>query len=136
MSSSPKLRDSFEEHMCNSKRSEVKILCSFKSPSCVRTPTKETLLAFPWSKSAEEIRGKAPLLQKVLETVLTPKLNNDTTRFPGLCLKAGTLLKLRDPAMRLVPYVMSLMLKAGGLSKKVSGLNPQLILGKQTTGTS
>ena len=37
--------------------------------------------------------------------------------------------------MSLVPYVMSLMLKAGGLSKKVSGLNPQLLLGKQTTST-
>ena len=88
MSSSPKLRDSFEEHMCNTIRSEVKTLCSVKSPSCLRTPTKETMLAFSWSKVAEEIRGKAPLLQKVLETVSNPKLTKDTTRFPGLCLAA------------------------------------------------
>ena len=137
MSSSPKLRDSFEDHMCNTIRSEVKTLCSSKSPSCLRTPTKEEkMLTFSWSKAAEEIRGKAPLLQKVLETVSNPKLTDDTTRFPGLCLAAGILLKLRDPAMSSVPYVMSLMLKAGGLSKKVSGLNLQSLLGKQTTSTS
>lgn len=122
--------------MCSTIRSEVKTLCSFKSPSCLRTPTKETMLAFSWSKAGEEIRGKAPLLQKVLETVSNPKLTNDTTRFPGLRLAAGILLKLRDPATSLVPYVMSLMLRTGGLSKKVSGLNPQLLLREQTTSTS
>ena len=111
--------------MCSTIRSEVKTLSSFKSPSCLRTPTKETMLAFSWSKGAEEIRGKAPLLQKVLKAVSNPKLTNDTKRFPGLCLAAGILLKLRDPAISLVPYVTSLMLKAGGLSKKVSGLNQQ-----------
>ena len=84
MSSSPKLRHSFEQHMCSTIRSEVKTLCSFKSPSCLRTPKKETMLAFSWSKAAEKIRGKAPLLQKVLKTVSNPKLSNDTTRFPGL----------------------------------------------------
>ena len=83
------------------------------------------MLAFSWSKAAEEIRGKVPLLQKVLETVSNPKVTNDTTRFPGLCLAVGIMLKLRDPAMSLVPYVISLMLKAGGLSKKVSRLNLQ-----------
>ena len=62
MSSSPKLRDSFEEHMCNTIRSEVKTLCSVKSPSCLWTSTKEKMLDFSWSKVAEEIRGKAPLL--------------------------------------------------------------------------
>lgn len=82
------------------------------------------MLAISWSKAGEEIKDKAPLLHKVLEAVSKPNLTKDTTRYPGLCLAAGILLKLWDPAMSLIPYVMSLMLKAEGLSKKVSGLNP------------
>lgn len=82
MSSFAKLRHSFEENMCSTIRSEVKTLSSFKSPSCLRTPTKETMLAFSWSKAAEEIRGKAPFLEKVLEAASNPKLTNDAKRFP------------------------------------------------------
>lgn len=70
----------------------------------------------------KEIQEKAPLLNKVLHSVANPsfmKGQSNATKYPGICLAAGILLKLRDPAMSLVPYVMSLMLKVAGISKKV-----------------
>ena len=73
--------------------------------------------------TGKEIEEKAPFLHKVLNAAASPKFVRDQTdvnRYPGICLAAGILLKLRDPAMSLIPYVISLMLKAGGLAKKVN----------------
>jgi len=42
-----------------------------------------------------------------------------SNRYPGLYLAAGVLFKTRDPAMSLIPYLISLLLKAAGTSKKV-----------------
>ena len=123
MLSSPKLREGIEEQMCNVISSEAKTLCSAKSPSCLRTPTEELMLNFSWGMAGKEIEEKAPFLHKVLNAAASPKFVRDQTdvnRYPGICLAAGILLKLRDPAMSLIPYVISLMLKAGGLAKKVN----------------
>ena len=70
------------------------------------------------------MKKKAPFLHKVLNAAASPKFVRDQTdvnRYPGICLAAGIqLLKLRDLAMSLIPYIISLMLKAGGLAKKVN----------------
>ncbi|KAL9955364.1 hypothetical protein ACROYT_G036674 [Oculina patagonica] len=121
MLSSSELRQSVEEHICNVISNEAKTLCSTKSPSCLRTPTKESMLTFSWSAAGNEIQEKAPLLHRVLQAAAIPKFmqgQSDAARYPGICLAAGILLKLRDPAMSLIPYVMSLMLKAAGITKK------------------
>lgn len=117
------MRQSVEEHICNVISNEAKTLCSTKSPSCLRTHTKESMLTFSWSAAGNEIQEKAPLLHRVLQAAASPKFmrgRSDSARYPGICLAAGILLKLRDPAMSLIPYVMSLMLKAAGITKKVS----------------
>lgn len=126
MLSSTKLKECVEEHMCKLISNEAKKLCSTKSPSYLRTPTKEAMLSFSWNMAAEEIDKIAPLLHKILKATADPKFTrgqSDASRNPGICVAAGVLLKLRDPGVSLIPYVISLMLKAGGLSKKVNKPN-------------
>jgi len=94
MLSSPKLREGMEEQMCNVISSEAKTLCLAKSPSCLRTPTKELMLNFSWGMAGKRLKKKAPFLHKVLNTAASPKFVRDQTdvnRYPGICLAAGIL---------------------------------------------
>lgn len=119
-----KLKENIKEQICAEIAEEAKLLCSSRSPSLLRTPTKETLQNFSWELIGKEIKEKAPLLHGVLKSVAVPKISQkkgrgSTSRDPGVLLAAGVLLKVRDPAMSLIPYLISLLLKAAGTSKKV-----------------
>ena len=76
------------------------------------------MVNFSWNIAREEIQNKAPLLYKVLQAFANPASTkcpskaSSSNKYPGICLAAGILLKLRDPAM-------SLMMKVSGLKKKV-----------------
>lgn len=113
------------ELICAEIEGEAKQLCSTKSPSLLKTPTKETLTTFSWELVGKEIMEKAPLINDVLMSVAVPKLSKkkgveSKTKVPGILLAAGVLLKVRDPAMSLIPYLISLTLRAAGTSKKVN----------------
>ena len=82
------------------------------------------MVNFSWNIAREEIQNKAPLLYKVLQAFANPASTkclskaSSSNKHPGICLAAGILLKLRDPAMSLIPYIMSLMMKVSGLKKR------------------
>ena len=122
--SSPKLKQSIEDSIFKIICEEAKTLFSLKSKSCLKTPTKESMVNFSWNIAREEIQNKAPLFYKVLQafanptSVKCPSTASSSYKYPGICL-AGVLLKLRDSAMSLIPYVMSLMIKVSGLKKGI-----------------
>lgn len=122
--SSSELKQSIEDSICKTICDEAKTLCSLKSKSYLRTPTKESMVNFSWNIAREEIQNKAPLLYKVLQAFANPASTkcqskaSSSNKYPGICLAAGILLKLRDPAMSLIPYIMSLMMKVSGLKKR------------------
>ena len=119
-----KLRETIEEQLCNELSEQAKTLCSSKTPSILRTPEKETLKKFSWELIGKELKEKAPLLYQVLLSVAVPNTSRatdkkTTQRLPGVCLAVGVLLKVREPSMSFIPYMMSLVLRAAGTSKKV-----------------
>lgn len=118
------LKKAVEDRVCNDVNSECKKLCSTRQPSLLRTATKDTMLNFSWNAVGHEIEDKAPFLHRLLLTSADPKSltqsRNDPERYPGVCAAAAILLKKRDKAMSLVPYVISNILKVGRTSKMVS----------------
>ena len=123
--SSSELKQSIEDSICKTICDEAKTLCSLKSKSYLRTPTKESMVNFSWNIAREEIQNKPPYCTKCykhLQILLLLNVHQNSkasssNKYPGICLAAGILLKLRDPAMSLIPYIMSLMMKVSGLKK-------------------
>jgi len=118
------LKDNIVELICAEVEGEAKQLCSSKSPSLLKTPNKETRTTFSWELVGKEIEEKAPLISNVLKSVSIPKHSKKKGEeskaiTPGILLAAGVLLKLRDPTMSLIPYLISLTLRSAGTSKKV-----------------
>lgn len=124
------IKEKVVELICGDIESEAKKLCSSKSPSLLKTPSKETLSTFSWELIEKEVKNKAPLIYDVLKAVATPKLTakrdkqatsttSSKTRIPGILLATGVLLKIRNPTMTLIPYIISLTLRTAGTSKMV-----------------
>ncbi len=119
------LRKSIEDRICSDVNNECKKLCSKKVPSLLRTTTKDSVLNFSWQNVMRELSEKAPVFYRLLlascdyKSILKSGLSNND-KYPGICAAAAILLKKRDKCMSLVPYVISLTLKVGKTSKRVS----------------
>ena len=101
---------------------------------CVRRPTHRCLGAWqkkqcstfrgkPWEAVGKELLTKAPLFLRCILATADPS-NGTTTiydpvRHPGVYTAAAILLKKRDKAISLIPYVISTILKVGKTSKMV-----------------
>ena len=104
---------------------ESKKLCSKKDASLLRSATKDSILNFSCATVGKELADKAPFFHRLLLALADPKSlsqSQDTERYPGVCAAAAILLKNQDKGMSLVPYVISMILKAGRTSKKVSAV--------------
>lgn len=123
---SPNLQKAIEDRVCGDVNIECKKLCSTRQPSLLRTATKDTMLNFSWYAIGQEIKEKAPFFHRLLLASADPKSLkqsiNDPGRYPGICAAAAILLKKRDKAMSLVPYIISNILKVGRTSKMVNFL--------------
>ena len=107
---------------------------------CVRRPThrclgawqRRAMLNFSWEAVGKELQTKAPLSLRCILAAAHPS-NGTTTIYypvghPGVYTAAEILLKKRDKAIGLIPYVISTMLKVSKTSKMVrSKTKPVLI---------
>ena len=123
----PGLKEAIEDRVCSDVSKECKNLCSKGNPSLLRTASKENIMNFSWHAVEEEIKERAPFFHSLLLASADPKATNrdptqDNERSPGICTAAAVLLKNRDKAMSLVPYIISTILKVGRTSKKVNRL--------------
>ena len=80
--------------------------------------------------SREDRIAKPPVLMRCILAAADPANGTATTydpvRHPGVYKAAAILLKKRDKAMSLIPYVISTVLKVGKTSKTVSSKKPPL----------
>ena len=118
---SPNLKEAVESRKCSNISKECKRLCSTANPSMLSGMTKEAILNFSWEAVGKEVQTKAPLSLRCILAAADP--SNDTTtiydpvRHPGVYRAAAILLKKRNKAISLIPYVISTMLKVGKTSK-------------------
>ena len=77
-----------------------------------------------------ELQNKAHVFMQCILAAADPANGAATTydpvRHPGVHTAAAILLKKRDKAMSLIPYVISTVLKVGKTSKTVSSKKPSL----------
>lgn len=120
---SPNLKEAIESRICSNISKECKRLCSTADPSLLRGMTKEAMFNFSWEAVGKELLTKAPLFLRCILAAADPS-NGTTTiydpvRHPGVYTAAAILLKKRDKAISLIPYVISTILKVGKTSKMV-----------------
>ena len=77
-----------------------------------------------WDQCIEELRSSAPLLLEVLTAVVSQNDNRNAQKcgaahFPGICLAVAAILKERNREMCGVQSIVSLILMASGVDKKV-----------------
>lgn len=119
----PGLKKAIEDYICLEVNDKCKKLCSKKDASLLRSATKDSIFNFSWETVVKELADKAPFFHCLLLASVNPKSlsqSRNTERCPGVCAAATILLKNRDKGMTLVPYVISMILKVGRTSKKVS----------------
>ncbi|KAJ7386192.1 hypothetical protein OS493_010585 [Desmophyllum pertusum] len=122
---SPQLKEAIEKKICVDISKECKILCSTANPSLLRNVTKDSMLNFSWKAVGTELETKAPIFFRCIMAAADPTSNTRTTstfdpvKHPGVYTAASILLKKRDKAMSLVPYIISTVLKVGKTSKTV-----------------
>lgn len=121
---SPNLKKAIESRICSDISKECKTLCSTANPSPLRGMTKDSMVTFSWQAVGTELQNKAPIFLRCIMAAADPANGTATTydpvRHPGVYTAAAILLKKRDKAMSLVPYVINTILKVGKLSKTVS----------------
>lgn len=121
---SPNLKEAIENRICSDISKECKKLCSTANPSLLRGMTKESMANFSWQTVGTELQNKAPIFTRCILAAADPanSINKtyDPVRHPGVYTAAAILLKKRDKAMSLIPYVISSVLKVGKTSKTVS----------------
>ena len=129
---SPNLKEAIKGRICSDISKECKRLCSKADPSLLRGMTKEAMVNFSWQAVGKELQTKAPLFLRCILAAADPANGTATTydavRHPGVYTAAAILLKKRDKAISLIPYVISTILKVGKTSKMVrSKTKPVLI---------
>lgn len=121
---SPNLKEAIKGRICSDISKECKRLCSKADPSLLRGMTKEAMVNFSWQAVGKELQTKAPLFLRCILAAADPANGTATTydavRHPGVYTAAAILLKKRDKAISLIPYVISTILKVGKTSKTVN----------------
>ena len=120
---SPNLKEAIKGRICSDISKECKRLCSKADPSLLRGMTKEAMVNFSWQAVGKYLQTKAPLFLRCILAAADPANGTATTydavRHPGVYTAAAILLKKRDKAISLIPYVISTILKVGKTSKTV-----------------
>ena len=132
---SPNLKEAIESRVCCNISKECKRLCSTANPSLLRGMTKEAMVNFLWEAVGKELQAKAPPFLRCILAAADPS-NGTTTiydpvRHPGVYTAAAILLKKRDKAISLIPYVISTILKVGKTSKMVRSKTKPLLIQSQ-----
>ena len=97
-------------------RKEVKKVCSKNHKSMLRVKSRTALESFTWDRVWSEIRVNAPILTSILKGTFA---STDDSIFPLLCVAVSILLKVSNPQVNLVQYILSLVLKLGHATKQV-----------------
>ena len=113
-------------------REEVRVMCSNKSDSVLRSTDPETLRNFNCDSVVSEMEKYTPTLLKILKEVTTPpkvrksqapkqrlRLAGNNKQNAIIAMSTAILCKNRRPSMCLLQKIISLILQAGRSSKQV-----------------
>ena len=100
-------------------RLELKGLCADKFSSVHRDVTKSTLSEFSVVPAFEELSQHAPMLTTVLMESCPTKKSDDDKKV-AVVVSSAVLLKFRNPKMKLMASVFSLVLQAGHAGRQVA----------------
>lgn len=129
---SPNLKEAIKSRICSDISEECKRLCSTANPSLLRGMTKEAMVNFSWQAVERELQTKAPLFLRCILAAADQANGTatiyDPVRHPGVHTAAAILLKKRDKAISLIPYVISTILKVGKTSKTVRSKTKPVII--------
>ena len=115
----PSLRPQIASVFSSEVKKEIKHLSSCTHDSILRMKTKDSLERFTWDRVWTEIETCCPLLTSFLKGCLSPKLRDNDSSIPPLCLCANILLKLQNSHINLVQAIISMLLKSGHANKQV-----------------
>ena len=98
---------------------EIVNLRSKKAQSVLHSQSRESLMGFKWDMMIEEMRRHAPILLEILKCCTSTKRPR-ANHYSVIVMCVAMLCKLRCSDMSLAHKVLSLILRAGHSSKKVS----------------
>jgi len=99
-------------------KSEIKVMCSEKTASILRSGSYDNLKNFTWDKLLQELRVHAPVLTDILHSCTSTK-NPNPNRMAIIGFCAALLLKQHCPRMSLLQKIVMLILHAGHCGKQV-----------------
>lgn len=99
-------------------RAELKFLCADTFPSVHRNTTRETLERMSIDPAFNELSQYAPLLTAVLMESCPAKKDDDQKKLLVVTCTAA-MLKFRNPKIKLLPSIFSLVLQAGNAGRQV-----------------
>ena len=99
-------------------RLELKGLCADKFPSVHRDASKSKLEDFSLVPVFAELSEHAPILTAVL-TESCPSKKSDEQKKLAVVVSSAVLLKFRNPKMKLIAAIFSLVLQAGHAGRQV-----------------
>ena len=86
-------------------------ICSRKSPSCLRSPSKQKMLDFSFATENEELQERAPLFYSVLVAGGSNKKKTEKSSWiPAVGMAASILLRNRSPYMNAVQLMLGIFL--------------------------
>lgn len=100
-------------------RAELKFLCADTFPSVHRNTTRETLERMSLDPAFNELSQYAPLLTAVLMESCPAKKDDDQKKLLVVTCTVA-MLKFRNPKMKLLPSIFSLVLQAGNAGRQVN----------------
>ena len=99
-------------------KAEVKVMCSQKTASILRSSSYDDLKNFTWDKLLHELRVHAPVLTDILHSCTSTK-NPSPNRMAIIGLCSAVLCKQRCSQMSLLQKIIMLILHAGHCGKQV-----------------
>ena len=115
----PTLRPHVVSVLSSEARKEIKFVTSHKHDSILRMKTKDSNERFSWDRVWSEIESYCPLLVSFLKGCLPPRLQNNNSSIPSLCVCASIVLKMQNSHVNLVQGIISVLLKSGHANKQV-----------------
>lgn len=98
---------------------ECASLCSSKTKSCLRSPTKSEIDKFSFDTLNKELETKTPLLSAVLRTASLRRSrrneNDESFWKTSVCMSAAVVLKNRSPYMNALQLMNSIILYHSGI---------------------
>ena len=92
-------------------RKKIKLVTSRKHDSILQMKIKDSIEHFSWDRVWSEIESYCPLLASFLEGCLPPRLQNNNSSIPSLCVCASIVLKIQNSHVNLVQGPLGISLK-------------------------